>query len=320
MGRMAQRSVTPVFVIPHFARSSSSWKHVEAMLDSLYQQVDPDWEAVVVDDASPDPGVARRLADLAASDPQGRVSVVVRSRRGGPGAGRNDGVQWAAHRDAPFVLFQDSDDVAHPERLLHTRRLFEERHTVDMVYSSFVPIDDDGEPVPLEALTPSIREILESHKHPVEGPDAWIPIGVDTGYTTLTSTVAVRTALAIEHPFPHAHAAEDDHTWFRLLAAGGELAFLPGIEARYRVPRPGTGSASREEHGTEFYLTSALMTAEGFDQALAIAARRGVVNGGQCDSLRQRFLLRLAVTTEREGLPELAEAIRSDRLPKYRNS
>jgi hypothetical protein len=180
-----------------------------------------------------------------------------------------------------------------------------------MVYSSFVVIDEVGSPVPGGSLTPSIREILDSHLRPVEGAQAWIPIGVEVGYTTLTSTVSVRTSLAVRHPFPEAHVAEDDHTWFRLLAGGGELAFLPDTATSYRVPSAGRGSASREAEGEGFYWTSALVAADGFSQALATAERRGTITAGQRESLRMRFLARLALTMERENVPALAAALRS---------
>jgi glycosyltransferase involved in cell wall biosynthesis len=298
----------PVFVIPHYARSDASWDYLDATLDSVLGQVDVAWRAVVVDDASPGPVVGERLARALAADPA-RVFAVRRGRRGGPGASRNTGVQWAAQRGAPFVLFLDADDLAHAQRLARTRQVFASRSTVDVVYSSFTVIDENGAVVPERLLTPSIKEILDSHVRPVEGADAWIPIGVEHGYTTLTSTVSVRTALALRHPFPAARAAEDDHTWLRLLAAGGELAFLPQTEASYRIPSAGRGSASRDDNGERFYWMSALVTVEGFGRSLAIAERRGVVTASESESLRGRFLTRLALTMRREGLSELAETL-----------
>ncbi|MEU4690071.1 glycosyltransferase [Actinoplanes sp. NPDC023714] len=311
---MRQNGGTPVFVIPHYCRSAASWDHLHATVDSLLRQSDPGWHAVVADDASPGPDVQHGLERIRAIDPE-RITVIRAGSRGGPGARRNDGVRWAARRGAPFVLFQDSDDLAHPERLRRTRRLLDERPDIDMVYSSFSVIDETGTVVPRRELTPSVQEILESHENPLQGPAAWIPIGVERGYTTLTSTVSVRTALAAQHPFPATHVAEDDHAWFRLLAAGDGLGFLPDTEAAYRIPRAGQGSASRDEHGSSFYWASALMAADGFSRALAIAERRGTVDAAESESLRRRFHDRLAVTMHREGVTELAAALRALTLP-----
>jgi hypothetical protein len=69
------------------------------------------WHAYLVDDASDD-GSVDALRALAASDP--RVTLVVRSERGGPQLARQTGLD-AAH--GPLVAILDSDDLWEPAKL-----------------------------------------------------------------------------------------------------------------------------------------------------------------------------------------------------------
>ncbi|WP_016700731.1 glycosyltransferase [Actinoalloteichus spitiensis] len=308
---MVDLGASPVFVIPHHARSDESWGYLERTVGSLFTQSDRAWRAVIVDDASPGPDVGRRLEAVRARDPE-RLVVLRTTSSGGPGAARNRGVSWAAARGAPFVLFLDADDLAHPHRLRRTRRVFAERPTIDFVYSGFTVIDEHGQPVPEDRVTPSIREILDSHrKGPPEGPDAWITIGTELGYTSLTSTVATRIDLATRCPFPATGVAEDDHTWLRMSAAGTGFAFLRDTEAGYRVPSTTEGSATRAAVGSAFYWASAQVTADGFARALVTALARGRVDEAEAGALLSRFHDRLAETMAGEGRADLAAVSRA---------
>ncbi len=299
----------PVFVIPHYARSEESWTALRWTVDSLLAQDDPAWRAVIVDDASPRPDTRPRLDAVRTLAPD-RIDVVLRDTNQGPGTCRNAGVGWAAEQGAPFVLFLDADDIAHPQRLSRTRELFGRRPEVDFVYSGFTVIDERGDAVAEEHITPSIREILDSHrKGPVEGPDAWIAIGTELGYTTLTSTVSVRTDLALRFPFPGTYVAEDDHAWLRMSAGGSGFAFLPDTHTGYRVPTGVEGSATRHAIGSGFYWASAQVTSDGFARALSLALARGTVEESEAERLRARFYARLAETMAGEGFTDIADIL-----------
>ncbi|WP_186356508.1 glycosyltransferase family A protein [Streptomonospora sp. PA3] len=300
----------PVFVIPFFADHPRQCRFLEQTVESLVMQSDPEWEAIVVDDASP----METAPVLAAVREQagGKVHAVRHAGNRGPGACRNTGTEWAAARGAPFILFQDADDLADPDRLRATRRHFDTRPATDMVYSAFEVVDENGEPVPYGDITPSVAEIVDSHAAgPVEGPDAWIPIATATGYTTLTSTVAVRTTVAVAHPFPSGHASEDTHAWLRMLAGGGELGFLKDVVARYRVARDTEGSASRARMGESFYWRMLQLDLDGFVRAAALSVARGRIGAEEVPELLRRFHLKQAETMAAEGQDDAAETCRS---------
>jgi glycosyltransferase involved in cell wall biosynthesis len=158
-------SQDPVFVIPSFIGSRRDLEIFGETLESLVGQSDTRWRAVIVDD---DSTFAWTEQDLDGFDPQ-RMHVVRRSSNTGPGECRNVGVGRAAGAGAPFVLFQDADDLAHPDRLRSARRVFEEEPETDFLYSAFDVIGEHGEPVPRDEISGSVLEIIDSHDNPVEG-------------------------------------------------------------------------------------------------------------------------------------------------------
>src|SRR5262249_12263207 len=85
-------------------------RYLGACLDSLVAQTERDFEAILVDDGSPDRS-AEIAADYAARDPRLRL---VRQRNGGLGNARNTGIELAS---GEFLSFLDSDDCLTPDAL-----------------------------------------------------------------------------------------------------------------------------------------------------------------------------------------------------------
>jgi GT2 family glycosyltransferase len=114
--------------------------HLAACLASVDVQTLPDWEHVVVDDASTDPRVDALLAAGAA---ERRRRVVRRSRNGGIVAAGNDALRAAA---GAHVVLLDHDDVLAPnalERFAHAIAAAEPA-VVDVLYSDHDLIRPDG--------------------------------------------------------------------------------------------------------------------------------------------------------------------------------
>lgn len=81
---------------------------IAATLDSLTAQTLTDWEAIVVDDCSPDD-----VAALVAAWPDPRVRLIRMAANGGPVIARNRGVADARGR---YVAGLDQDDLCRPDR------------------------------------------------------------------------------------------------------------------------------------------------------------------------------------------------------------
>lgn len=297
------------FVIPYYADRPQSAGWLDETVDALLTQTDPDWLLVIVDDASPDRRARQRL-DAIGRMHADRVFIVTQDRNRGAGACRNVGVRWARERRSPLVLFNDADDLSHPRRLEVVKALLLEHPAVDFVYSSIAVIDANGRQVSPIHLIPALQEILEClDDDPVAGPDAWIRMGTDTGYTCVTSTVAVRTELAVAHPFPAVRFSEDAHTWLRMAAGGSGVAFAEGIPTRYRVPQDVRGQCSRDRLGEASDRIKASVDTAGFAEAISLAIGRGRIEAGHAPLLWQGFFLRLAQTMARGGRDDIAEEL-----------
>jgi hypothetical protein len=116
-------------------------------------------------------------------------------------------------------------------------------------------------------------------------------IGIRTGYITLTSTLAVRTSLAVKELFPDEFVSEDSHTWLRY-AARGELYFTDEIPSYYRIPSYQTRSSSTC-YVEDFYATKVRVDWDGFSKALDIAIENGCISNSNRLLLEAKFFLRL---------------------------
>lgn len=89
-------------------------KYLRRCLDSVLDQTAACWEAVLVDDGSPD-GSGAICEEYAARD--SRFQAIHREN-GGLSAARNTGIQWAlTGSDSEYLTFLDSDDWLHPRFL-----------------------------------------------------------------------------------------------------------------------------------------------------------------------------------------------------------
>jgi glycosyltransferase involved in cell wall biosynthesis len=297
------------WVMPHWTSDfGRSRRHLEAAVRSVFDQSDAGWELVVVDDGSDDPLALAYLHTLAERWPQ-RVHVIVEPRNLGAGAARNVGVRWAAARGSPFVLFLDADDLSRPGRLAAVRAAFADASAPGVVYSTFDVIDPAGRLVPLTSMTGSVAEVIEAHRNgPPQGSEVWIAIGTETGYVNHTSSTAVRTEIALAHPFPNERVSEDAHTWLRYAGSGALFAYLDKPWSAYRTTTDEAGSSSRAREGGKagFYAAKARVDADGFRSAIELAAARGAVVPTAVPELWVGFHVRLAATLAREGQPVLA--------------
>ncbi len=112
-----------------------SW--LRKAVDSVRNQVYPDWELCIVDDASTRTHVRTLLEELAAAD--ARIKVMFRQDNGNISAATNDGIRIAA---GEFVALLDHDDELAPDALLRVARLLNEKPQTDVVYTDQDKIDD----------------------------------------------------------------------------------------------------------------------------------------------------------------------------------
>lgn len=304
---------TPAFVMPFSPRWPTAHEYLSLALRSLAAQSEPDWSLVlVIDPLAGQPTQPEHLSMVSeAVDTAGvadRTTVLQLPTHAGPGAARNAGVAKAASDGAAMVLFADADDLYDPRRLSRTREIFEAHPEVDMLYSTFSVIDERGRERRRGDLPPSIQEILNAHgSEVVVGPGPWEAVVGQIGYTSLTSTVAVRTALATSCPFPHTSVSEDFHTWVRMFAAARSVAYLPEALTSYRVTREATSGTRADV--ADFYWIKAAVDADGLFRVLLAQVASGAMTQSAAEDVLREFWTRSAVTARSEGIGPLADTL-----------
>ncbi len=296
---------TATFVMAHWRQDNDASRiHLEEAIDGICRQTDDNWQLVIIDDKSPCQEAIEYLKIISEKNPE-KIKVIFKETNDGPGICRNIGIEWAYKHNSHIILFNDADDISDPKRLETVRRIFCENPEANVVYSTFSVIDENSNPVNESKLTPSILEILEGHKNnPIQGKNAWILIGTELGYTNLTSSPSVKTAVAYKYPFPSERVSEDQHAWLRYSAGGGCFIYSGDIPSLYRIPQ-GTPTVSRSRIN-EYYVQKAEVDTKGFLEAIRIAEENGSIPLNERDDLLISFYVKLAETLGREQEYELA--------------
>jgi glycosyltransferase involved in cell wall biosynthesis len=136
-------------VVPYHNEPS---EYLRDALSSLGAQTLGEWEVIVVDDGSPEPGAGEVIQEL--GDPRFRL---VRHRRNrGLGAARNTGFRAAR---APVVASLDADDRLHPEFLGTMLGALDEHPEADWAWTDLQLFGESDEvwrfPRPLPDLCPA---------------------------------------------------------------------------------------------------------------------------------------------------------------------
>jgi len=303
-------SESPVFIMPHFRPDGMCSTFLPRTIESLLQQTDEAWRLIIINDGCTNGFCTSLFRTLSEEHPE-RISILTQSQHSGTGHARNVGVKNAASTGAPFVMFQDDDDLAHPRRVEITRRIFNEKPDVGYIYSHFIPIDHNDSVVPRELIRLDMLEVLEAlEEEIVEGDDAWLKIATSTGFVGTTSTVSVRTTLALAVPFPEEVFSEDSHAWLRMSALGARFAYAPDIPTRYRMEGGVCSDLGFNGRNSGTLKLKARIDIDGFNQAVTLALERGKISPGDVRELAISFYRRLARTVERQGHVRLGQLLR----------
>src|SRR4029453_6544692 len=120
-------------LIPAFNAATT----LNATIGSVVQQTCADWEAVIVDDGSTD-STAAEVQAWHEVDP--RIRLVRGPNRGSAGA-RNEA---ARHASAPWLLFQDADDLILPTHLATMLTAAAHDPSPDLVHCAGARLASDG--------------------------------------------------------------------------------------------------------------------------------------------------------------------------------
>lgn len=132
----SRNSSTPAVsvIVPAYRHES----YVGQAIDSVLNQSLPEWELILIDDASPDNtwGIIQTYQDR-------RIRCIRHAKNTGAYNTINEGIRLAK---APYIAILNSDDIFMPQRLETCLTLMENR-SLDMVGTDLVLITADGRPI-----------------------------------------------------------------------------------------------------------------------------------------------------------------------------
>jgi GT2 family glycosyltransferase len=108
-------------------------------VQSVIDQVYPNWELCIADDASTDPRIRQAIADFAARD--ARIRFVLRPGNGHISAASNSALALAT---GEYTALLDHDDVLAPDALYHNVLALNRQSDLDVLYSDEDKIDNCG--------------------------------------------------------------------------------------------------------------------------------------------------------------------------------
>jgi len=133
--RLTRRPVISV-IVPTF---NSDERLLREMINSVCEQIYPDWELCIADDASTEPKIRRLLLEAAANDK--RIKIVFRETNGHISEASNSALTLAT---GEYVALLDHDDILPPHALYMVARYINLHPTGRMFYSDEDKITIDG--------------------------------------------------------------------------------------------------------------------------------------------------------------------------------
>lgn len=300
------------YIIPVYipCDNEDNLNYFEQTLESIHNQISDQCLLIVIDDNSNNSGI-KNLIDKKFSSSD-NLYYKKNDSNLGPGISRNIGIDIADNLGCTVVMFQDSDDIANPLRYEKTKELFDKKN-IDVVYSSFIPIDENGETISTDNLSYSIKDILiANEKYKLFGRNVWKQIATKTGYINITSSTSVKIEYAKKFRFPSSRSSEDAYTWMLYSAAGAVFYFAEDIPCKYRIPNNVNGSSSRSYVGREcFYKELSVTNERAFWECMKYAEENNELKPVEREELISGFYKRLIKTLEGEGMFKIAEVFAS---------
>lgn len=198
---------------------------IAGSLDSVLQQSFRDFEAIVVNDGSPDTAELEKVL----TPYQERIVYIKQENKRAAGA-RNTAIRQAR---GEFLAFLDSDDCWLPDHLAFQMKLFAEDPTLDLVYCNCLSVGDPTRP----------HEFMK--RCPSQGVANFDALVVERCQIPISTVVARKSALVKAGLFDENLPRCDDYDmWLRAAFQGSRIGYTRRVQARLNGGRPGSLGAS----------------------------------------------------------------------------
>lgn len=195
---------------------------IQSTIDSIQQQTYPQWELILVNDASQDDSLA--ICQTYA-DADERIKVIDLPVNQGAAVARNTGLEQA---QGEYIAFVDSDDVWAPEKLERQLKFMQEHH-YGFTYTGLARMNLSGEiiqdsvPIPLKT---SYRQLLKNT-------------------AIACSTVMINRQIVGDFRMPNLRRGQDTATWLMLMRERNIEAYGLDKVLNYYRQVPGSISSNR---------------------------------------------------------------------------
>ncbi len=203
-------------------------------LNSVLAQTYSDFEAIVVNDGSPDtPELETALARYL-----NRIVYIKQENKRAAGA-RNTAIRQAR---GEFLAFLDSDDIWFPDHLASQMKLFQDDPTLDMVYSDALLMGD-----------PRGRRFME--KCPSAGAATFEALAEEKCHIPISTVVARKQAIVSGGLFDEGLLRCDDFDmWLRAAFRGAKIGYSREVGAKLNGGRPGSLGESRAKMAEAYWV------------------------------------------------------------------
>jgi len=225
-------------------------------LDSVFAQTYKDFEAIVVNDGSPD---TIELEKVLGSYME-RIVYIKQENKRAAGA-RNTAIH---HARGEFVAFLDSDDTWMPHHLAAQMQLFEHDPSLSLTYSNA-----------LVGMPGKEFEFME--RCPSAGEATFESLLLEQCQIPISTVVARKEAITRAGMFDEKLLRNDDYDmWVRTVFYGARIAYTEKVNAYMRIARPGSLSESRAKmaEGSWAILEKLTRTLPLTDQARKVVEQR----------------------------------------------
>ena len=238
-----------------------------ACLDSVFAQSFQDFEAIVVNDGSPDSAELEKVLQPYLD----RIVYIKQSNKRAAGA-RNTAIGRAR---GEFLAFLDSDDTWLPNHLESQMKQFEADPALGLVYANAVLIGDPARHIEFMVKCPSAGEA---------GCEALV---VERCQIPVSTVVARKAAIVKAGGFDENLARCDDYDmWLRTAFYGGKVGYNRRVQARLADGRPGSLGVSRARMAEGYWLIL-----EKADQKLPLTSAQRKLVRDRAAKIRAGYLL-----------------------------
>lgn len=254
-------------------------------LDSVFSQTFRNFEAIVVNDGSPDTA----QLELVLKPYLDRIVYIRQENKRVAGA-RNTAVRQAR---GEFLAFLDSDDSWLPDHLASQMALFTQQPALDFAYSDAILISDGP------------REKTFMEKCPSKGEADFEALLLERCQIPISTVVVRKSAIVKAGMFDESLLRCDDYDmWLRTAFYGAKIGYSQRPQARLFIGRPDSLGLSRTKM-TEAYWK----ILENAAQKLPLAEAQRALVGKRAAEIRALYLLEEGKNYLRERRPEKAREL-----------